>query len=173
MYRGVDPAAVDPEDYLAAGLEGHPAASESYVTLAEAYADAHKVDAALAEYDHALELTDDSASIHIARAELLWSADRHPQAVDEWKTALKDLRRLVDTRAVPESFWIDFAAIAKDLRERGLGVQFKPSLEAVLKQYIVKKGYYRSGELLRSAFEALSKPEVTDSSVSGEGLAFR
>jgi hypothetical protein len=156
----------DPEDYLAAELEAHPAATANYLALAGAYADANKVDSALAEYDHALEITDDRSSIHIAKAELLWSANRHPEAHVEWKTALAGLRRLVDTRAVPESFWIDFASIAADLRERGLGGQYKPELEAVLKPYIVKNGYYRSGELLHSALIALSKPEVPDAGLS-------
>jgi hypothetical protein len=161
VFRTLSPAA-DSEDYLAAELEAHPSATASYLELAGAYADANKVDAALAEYDHALEITDDRASIHIAKAELLWSANRHPEALAEWKTALVGLRRLVDTRAVPESFWIDFASIAADLRQRGLGTQFKPELEAVLKPYIVKNGEYRSGELLHSALIALSKPETPD-----------
>jgi tetratricopeptide (TPR) repeat protein len=169
VFRTLSPAA-DPEDYLAAELEAHPSVTASYLELASAYADAKKVDAALAEYDHALEITDDRASIHIAKAEQLWSANRHPEALAEWKTALTGLRRLVDTRAVPESFWIDFASIAADLRERGLGARFKPELEGVLKPYIVKNGEYRSGELLHSALIALSKPETPDAPADA-GLA--
>lgn len=176
LYRGLVSAAFgDAEDYLVAGLEEESGSSASYITLASAYADAKKIDAALAEYDHALELTNDSASIHIAKAELLWSADRHPQAhsqaIDEWKKALMDLRSLVDARAVPESFWIDFASVARDLRERGIGVQFKPELEAVLRPYIVKNGYYRSGELLHSALIAVSKPLAADAIDGEESLA--
>ncbi len=168
VYRGVVSAGSgDAEDYLAAGIEGYPGSSASYVTLAAAYADARKPDAALAEYDHALELTADSASIHVAKAELLWSADRRPQAIDEWKRALACLRILVDTRAVPESLWLDFASVANDLRERGLGEEFKPDMEAVLRPYIVKNGNYRSGELLHSALIALSKPETMDP-INGE-----
>ena len=168
VYRGLSGA--EAEDYLAAGLEGAPDSAASYVTLAHAYEDAKKVDAALAEYDHALEVTNDSASIHIEKAELLWNANRHPQAVDEWKAALVDLRRLVDTRAVPESFWIEFAGVARDLRERALGVQFKPELEAVLRPYIVKNGNYRSDELLHSALTAVSRPGAADAAAGEERL---
>ena len=170
VYREVAPGFGEAEDYVAAGLEAHPETEGSYVHLAEAYADAQRTDAALAEYDHALEIASDSASIHVAKAELLWQAGRHAPALVEWRTALVELRKQVDTRAVPESFWIDFAHVAEDLRERGLGMQFRPEIEAMLRPYIVKNGFYRSDELLRSALVALSKPIAADAS-GGDNLA--
>ena len=176
VYREMAPVGLgDAEDYVAAGLEAHPDASASYVALAQAYAEADKVDAALAEYDHALEITNDDASVHMAKAEVLWAAGRHPQAVEEWKVALQELRELVDTRAVPESFWIDFAHVADDLRTRGLGQQFKQELNGVLRPYIVKNGSYRSDELLHSASAAMSagageheagKPHIDEASAA-------
>ncbi len=118
----------DSEDFLAAGLEASPTNPQSYVELAQAYADAHNTQAALEQYSHALELDPNSAAIHRSMAVLLWSANRQPEAIVEWQKSLALLRQLVDVRAVPESFWVDFAAIATDAQSHSLGAQLRPAL---------------------------------------------
>jgi len=153
VYRNVAQSG-DPEDYLASGLEGNSSSPTSYVSLAEAYADAKDVPAALREYGHALELAPDTASIHCQMAVLLWSSGRKDEAVNHWKQALVILRNLVDTRVVPETFWIDFATIARDVHQYGILSQMQPSMDAALRAYIAKNGDYRSVELLHSAFIA-------------------
>jgi len=153
VYRNVAQSG-DAEDYLPSGLEGDSSSASSYVSLAEAYADAKDVPAALREYGHALELAPNTASIHRDMAFLLWSSGRKDEAVDHWKQALEILRKLVDTRVVPESFWIDFAAIAQDVHRRGIFSQLQPQMDALLRAYITKNGDYRSVELLHSAFFA-------------------
>jgi cellulose synthase operon protein C len=157
------PEAGDAEDYLASGLEGAPNATSSYVSLAEAYADAGDTPAAIREYGHALELAPATAAIHRDIAILLWPIGRkneaeREEAIGHWKQALEILRQLVDTRVVPESFWSDFAAIAGDFRSRGLTAQLRPQMDAVLKAYIAKNGDYRSAELLHSALIASTSP---------------
>ena len=159
VYRTIDPVPTqDPEDFLPANLEANSSAAASYIALAEAYRDADQPEAAVREYHHALELTPRTAAIHRAIAVTLWPADKpainQAEATDQWKAALSLLRALVDVRAVPESFWSDFAAIAGDLRARNLGPQFQPQMDAVLRAYITKNGDYRSAELLQSAFTA-------------------
>ena len=166
VYRTLAPTpAADPEDFLPAGLEARPTSPDSYVALAEAYADAHNTAAALDEYTHALELTPNSAAIHRSIALLLWSANRHPEAIAEWQQSLTLLRKLVDTRAVPESFWIDFAAIAQDAHDHNLGAQLRPAMDTILRAYITKNGNYRSAELLHSAYIALN-PAKPDAAVA-------
>lgn len=157
VYRTLSPGAADnPEDFLAAGLEASPTRMDSYLSLAQAYVDAHNAQAALEEYRHALELAPNSASIHRSIAVLLWSTNRHSEAIAEWQAALSLLRKLVDVRAVPESFWTDFAAIANDAQSNGIGAQLRPDMDIVLRAYITKNGNYRSSELLHSAYTALT-----------------
>jgi hypothetical protein len=148
----------DAEDYLASGLEGESSSASSYVSLAEAYADADDIPGALREYGHGLELAPATVAIHRDIAVLLWSSDRKEEALDQWKQALDLLRKQVNTRVVPESFWIDFAAIAQDVHQRRMFDQLRPQMDAVLRAYIAKNGDYRTVELLHSAFIAADTP---------------
>ena len=159
VYRTIAPVPEqDPEDFLPANLEANSSAVASYINLAETYRDVNQPEAAVREYNHALELTPRTASIHRAIAVTLWPVDtpatNKTEATDQWKTALALLRALVDVRAVPESFWTDFATITSDLYARNLGPQFQSQMDAVLRAYITKNGDYRSAELLQSAFTA-------------------
>lgn len=166
VFRTLSPntASADPEDDLPATLEASPAAAASYVDLARIYASSGDPAAALREYRHALELTPDSASIRRAIATTLWPLDKpasnKSEAIDQWKAALALLRALVDTRVVPESFWIDFMSIASDLHDRNLGTQLRPEMDTLLRAYIAKNGNYRSTELLQSALNSQPAPDA-------------
>jgi hypothetical protein len=158
----------DPEDFLSSGLEAQPTAPDSYIALGRAYADASRPDDAAREYHHALELTPRTPAIHRAIAVTYWPFSKPPtnrqEALDQWNAALSLLRGQVDLRAVPESFWIDFTAIAKDAHDRNLGTQLRPAMDTVLRAYIAKNGNYRSSELLHSAYIALS-PAGADAAI--------
>ena len=169
VYRTLAPTpADDPEDFLPAGLEAQPTAPDSYIALALAYADANQPDDAAREYHHALELTPRTPAIHRAIAITYWPAGKPPtnrqEAIDQWNAALNLLRAQVDLRVVPESFWIDFKAIAQDAHDRDLGTQLRPAMDIVLRAYIAKNGNYRSSELLHSAYIALS-PAGADAAI--------
>jgi cellulose synthase operon protein C len=169
VYRTLAPtSADDPEDFLPAGLEVEPTAADSFIALARAYADANHPDDAAREYHHALELTPRTPAIHRAIAVTYWPISKPPtnrrEALDQWNAALTLLRAQVDLRAVPESFWIDFTAIAQDAHDRDLGTQLRPAMGTVLRAYIAKNGNYRSSELLHSAYIALS-PAGADAAI--------
>jgi len=146
----------DPEDFLAAELENSVSA-ENFTELAKTYEATHKYDEAILEYRHVEELDDTDATPNVAIAELLWAQGKQDDALAEWGIALKKLRATVDTKAVPESFWTDFARIAKAAREHGLGEKLKPAMNDVLVAYIRKNSNYRATELLHSAAIALGK----------------
>jgi tetratricopeptide (TPR) repeat protein len=162
LFRTIAPtsASEDPEDFLPATLEASPTAASSYLTLAQAYADSNHPDDAAREYHHALELTPRVPAIHRSIALAYWPAGSSPsnrqEALDQWNAALSLLRAQVDLRAVPESFWIDFAAIAQDATARRLGSTLRPAMDTVLRAYIAKNGNYRSTELLQSAYLSLA-----------------
>ena len=164
VFRTLAPASPseDPEDYLPASLEASPTAAASYINLAETYANSGNPAAAVREYHYALEITPRTAAIHRAIAATLWPLDKpatdKPGALDQWQAALRLLRALVNTRVVPESFWIDFASIATDLHARDLGSQLRPEMDALLRAYIAKNGNYRTAELLQSALNSQASP---------------
>ena len=152
----------DPEDFLASQLELEHGSSTNYFELALAYADAHKYDAAITEYRHAEEIDGDDATPNVAIAETLCTEGKQADAVAEWNHALTKLRATVDVQAVPESFWTNFAAIAQDAHDRGLGEKLKPAMDTVLVAYIHKNADYRTMELLQSATLALGKPGAAE-----------
>jgi cellulose synthase operon protein C len=169
VYRTVAQAPnADPEDFLPSGLEAQPTAADSYIALGRAYADASHPDDAAREYHHALELAPRTPAVHRAIAIAYWPVDKPPfnqqEALDQWNAALSLLRSQVDVRAVPESFWIDFSAIAQDAHDRNLGAKLRPAMDTVLRAYSAKNGDYRSSELLHSAYIALS-PVGADAAV--------
>lgn len=158
VYRMLSPetewAQHDPEEFIAAGLEDNASSVNGYVNLARAYADAGKPAAALTEYGHALELASDSPAVRDAIAVINWKANDKDAAVAQWREAFAALNRIQDKGPAPESFWTAFAVMARHLSERKLAGQLHGEMDAVLRNYIARNGDYRSGELLRAAFEA-------------------
>jgi len=157
VYRTLAPekerVARDPEDMLAAGIEGNSSAGH-YAGLAQAYADAGNGQAALAEYRHVLELAPDSPAVRDAMALLEWQAGRHEAAVADWREALAALNRIQDKGAAPESFWSDFARIAEHASAHRVAAQLHSDMDTVLRTYLGRNGDYRSDELLKAAFNA-------------------
>ena len=150
----------DEEDFIAAGLEDDPANLASYEALAQAYADAGERAKALAEYREALQLSPHSAGIYDAMAEIEWAAGNRNGAIEDWKTALETLRRQVDARMVPESFWTDFSTIAGHLGDKKLASTLKPEMDSVVRAYIAKNRNYQSESLLQAAFSSLDDPQL-------------
>jgi len=167
VYRTLSPETEwpqrDPEDFLAAGIERAPSTA-NYVNLAQAYTDAGKGNAALAEYRHALELMPDSPAVYDAMAVLLWRVDKKDEATAQWREALAALNRIQNKGPAPESFWSGFALIAQHLSSRKLMMPLRADMEAVLRNYLARNGNYRSEELLKAAFLA--------SASSDEGVAW-
>ena len=153
----------DPEDFAASELE-HNADFANYVNLARTYADAEKIDAALVEYRHALELQPEAANLHDAMATLLWKAGRHNEAIAEWQSALALLRKTIDKQIVPDDFFTTTELVTRHAKEYGALPQLRASLTSLLKAYLAKNGSYRSNELLHAAFEAATN--------STDGLAW-
>jgi cellulose synthase operon protein C len=149
----------DEEDYIAGGLEDDPANLDSYEALAQAYADAGEREKALNEYREALQLDPHTAGIYDAMAEIEWKGGNRNGAIDDWKTALGILRRQVDVRAVPETFWTNFSTIAGHLGKKKLALTLKPEMDEVVRSYIAKNGSYQADSLLQAAFLSLDDPK--------------
>jgi len=148
----------NPEDYLPAMLEGTPARSDAYFTLADYYRDAGQLDAALEDFAHALELNSRRADAHDRRAQILWQQGKQDSAVKEWSLALAALRAQEDNSKVPPTFWTNLRAILENVGERKLLPQLRDDAERVVRTYVRRNGSYRAAPILRGALAAAGDP---------------
>ncbi len=150
----------DPEDFLPAQLEQSPATASGYITVAEYYADSGKLDRAVEDYDHTLELAPARADIHDRVAVLYWRQQKRTEAVAEWKTAFELLDAQVHQRVVPPSFWSTFGYVMNHIGNRHVAAELRPQSDAVLRDYVRQNGTYRVEELLRAGYTAVGDPQA-------------
>jgi tetratricopeptide (TPR) repeat protein len=148
----------NPEDYLPAALEGTPARSDAYFTLADYYREAGQLKNALEDFAHALELNSRRADAHDRRAQILWQQGKQDGAVKEWSLALKAFRNQEDSRSVPPTFWTNLRATLENIGERKLLPQLREDTERVVRTYVRRNGSYRAAPILRGALAAAGDP---------------
>jgi Tfp pilus assembly protein PilF len=148
----------NPEDYLPAMLEGTPARSDAYVTLADYYRDAGQLANALEDFAHAVELDSKRADAHDRMAQILWKQGKQDSAVKEWSLALKAFRTQEDSRSVPPAFWTSLRAALENIGERKLLPQLREDAERVVRTYVRRNGSYRAAPILRGALAAAGDP---------------
>lgn len=153
----------DPEDFLPAILEQSPATSSSYVTVAQYYADAGKLDRALADYAHTLELAPGRADIHDKMAMLLWRQKKRDEAVAQWKQALEMFDAQVNQRTIPTDFWENFRYTLNHIGNRHLMPELRPLVDTVLRDYVRHNGVYEANAILREAFVATGDAQAATS----------
>ncbi len=156
--RDPAPALPDAEDFLPAELEGSPTSPTRYLNLARTYAEAHNIDAAVAEYNHALELSPSDPAIEDEIATTLYRANRHDDALTHWHQALAILARMQQHAMYPESWFTSLETVTRHLGEYHLTATLRPELETILGPYLAKNGNYRSNELLKSIYLASATP---------------
>ena len=147
-----------PEDYLPALLEQSPATAAGYLALADYYAESGDTHSAISDYNHTLELIGGRADVLDRLAISYYKQGSRSEALAQWKLALSNLTRQIDSARVPESFWTDFARICDHLQTRHLFTPLKPDADAVLRAYLHRNGNYRSNAPLRSAYLAAGDP---------------
>ena len=148
----------NPEDYLPAMLEGTPASSDVYFTLADYYRDAGQLENALEDFAHVLELNSRRADAHDRRAQILWQQGKQDSAVKEWSLALAALRAQEDNSKVPPTFWTNLRAILENVGERKLLPQLRDDADRVVRTYVRRNGSYRAAPILRGALAAAGDP---------------
>ena len=94
----------NPEDYLPAMLEGTPARSDAYFTLADYYRDVGQLASALDDFAHAVELSSQRGDAHDRMAQILWQQGKQDEAIKEWSLALKAFRAQEDRPHGPAHF---------------------------------------------------------------------
>jgi hypothetical protein len=154
----------DAEGFLPAELEGAPTSPTSYLNLARTYTEAHNATAAVAEYNHALELSPSDPAIEDELAATLYLANRHDEALTHWRQSLAILSRMQQHAMYPESWFTSFETVTRHLGEYRVTANFRPQIEAILGPYLAKNGNYRSNELLKAVY--------TTSATPAEGASF-
>ena len=148
----------DAQDFLPAALEQSPGTANGYLELGDYYAESGDTRAAIAEYNHTLELQPERADIHDRLAVAYFKQGARAQAVAQWKLVFGALLRQVNSRRVPESFWTDFARACDHVRTQRVFAELKPDMDVLLRAYLRLNGSYRSNAILQSAFRAAGDP---------------
>jgi predicted Zn-dependent protease len=147
-----------PDDFLPAILEESPASSSGYLTLADYYAGAAQTKAAIADYDHTLELSPNRPDVYDSLALAYYKQGDRANALQQWKQAFATLTAQLNGARLPETFWADFGRTCDQLRTRHLFAELKPDADALLRMYLRRNGNYRSNALLHPAYLAFGDP---------------
>jgi tetratricopeptide (TPR) repeat protein len=148
----------NPDDFLPAILEASPASASGYLTLADYYAGAGDTRHAIAEYEHALELSPDLPEVYDNMAVAYYKQGDRAAALAQWKQAFATLSKQLDSKQVPESFWRDFGRTCDQLRTRHLFADLKSDSDAIVRNYLHRNGTWRSNAVLQPAYAAVGDP---------------
>ena len=144
----------NPEDYLPAMLEGTPARSDAYFTLADYYRDVGQLPSALEDFAHALELNSQRGDAHDRMAQILWQQGKQDGAIKEWSLALKALRAQEDNRTVPPAFWADLRLTLENIGQRKLLAPLRDDADRVVRTYVRRNGSYRAAPIFHGVMAA-------------------
>jgi tetratricopeptide (TPR) repeat protein len=142
------------ESYLEAELEHTPESANAYAQLADYSAEAGRADAALADYQHSLDLKSDQPAVLDKIAAIEWKQGRQADALAAWQLAVKRLAAEMDARHVPESFWGDFAQVLGYVSAHGQYAAIKDPVDAMLRVYLARNGVYLVEPLLEAGYKA-------------------
>ena len=146
------------EDFLPAIVEESPASASGYLTLADYYAGAGDTRHAIADYNHALELSPNRPDVYDSLAVAYYEQGDRAAALGQWKQALSVLSAQLNGSHIPETFWADFGRTCDQLAARQLFGESKPDADTILRTYLRRNGNYRSNALLHSAYAASGDP---------------
>ena len=146
------------EYFLPATLEQSPASAAGYLALGDYYAEIGDTRAAIADYNHTLELQPGRADIHDRLAIVYFKQGARREAIAQWKLFFSALVRQINSGHVPESFWADFGRTCDHIRTRRIFAEVKPDVDTLLRAYLHLNGNYRSNAPLQSAFLAAGDP---------------
>jgi hypothetical protein len=142
------------DDYLESELEHTPSISEPYLRLADYSAGMNRPDAALADYQHTLDLKRNQPAVLDSIATLQWIQGHHTEALAAWSEAVKRLAEEMDARRVPETFWGDFARVLANITAHNQFDSVHQPVDAMLRIYIARNGDYRTEPLLEAGYHA-------------------
>jgi tetratricopeptide (TPR) repeat protein len=148
----------DAEDFILAGLEESPATAANYLNLADYYMANGEPKRAIEEYNHTLDLAPSRADVHDDLAIAYYQQGDRVAALEQWKLALAELLKQINSSHVPDTFWHDFGSTCDELRTRHLFAELKPDVESAIRTYLRHNGNWRSNAVLKPAYLAVGDP---------------
>ncbi len=145
------------EDYLESELELTPASAKAYLQLADYSKETKRAEAALADYQHSLDLNHDQPAVLDSIASLQWDQGDHAEPLAAWSDAVKQLAAEMDARHVPESFWGDFDRVLANISAHHQYDTVRQQVDAMLRTFIARTGEYRTEPLLKAGYRANDK----------------
>jgi predicted Zn-dependent protease len=146
------------EDFLPSELERTPGNPDAYLRLADYSATTKRAPAALADYQHSLDLRPDQPAVLDSIALLQWNAGNHSEALAAWSIAVKRLAEEMDARHVPETFWSDFGRVLESIKAHDQFESVRQAVDAMLRIYVARNGNYRVEPLLEDGYRANGNP---------------
>ncbi len=137
-YR-MQPAA---EDYLPAGLEANPAASDAYVALGDSYRNMKQPARAVREYRYALQLSPDRADIYDRLALVAIVTNERAQAIADWRRAFEILAARVEKGPLPPDYWQTAQKILTHMNQLHATAELKRDADNMLRAYARRNGAY-------------------------------
>ena len=141
-------------EFLESELEHTPGSAGAYRQLAEHSSSVQRIDAALADYRHSLDLNPDQPAVLDCIAKLEWDEGHQAEALAAWSDAVKALAAEMDARHVPESFWRDFESVLDSIVAHHQYESVRQPVDAMLRIYIARNGEYMTESLLRAGYHA-------------------
>ncbi len=120
--------------------------------MADYYSAAGNNSGAIADYEHALEISPDQPAVYDSVALAYYKQADRVAALAQWKKALTVLSKQLNSARVPESFWRDFGRTCDQLRTRHLFAELKPETDAIVRDYLRHNGTWMSNAVLHSAY---------------------
>jgi cellulose synthase operon protein C len=142
------------EDYLESELEVTPGSAGAYLHLADYSNSIKRADAALADYQHSLDLSPDQPAVLDSIATLQWDQGHRTEALAAWNDAVKQLAAEMDARRVPEMFWTDFGRVLDSISVHHEYDTIRQQVDDMLRIYIARNGEYRIEPLLEAGYRA-------------------
>jgi hypothetical protein len=131
-----------------------PGNPDAYLRLADYSATTKRAPAALADYQHSLDLRPDQPAVLDGIAVLQWNAGNHSEALAAWSLAVKRLAEEMDARHVPETFWSDFERVLESIKAHDQFESVRQPVDAMLRIYVARNGDYRVEPLLKAGYRA-------------------
>lgn len=141
------------QNYLPASLEANPAASNSYVELADTLADLKQPARSAQLCRDALQLSPERADIYDRLALLAVAGNRRAEAIADWRHAFELLAARVEKGPLPPDYWPTAQDLFAHVNRAHAIDELKPAADSMLRIYAQRNGAYQWEPFLAGIFD--------------------
>jgi tetratricopeptide (TPR) repeat protein len=145
--------AVDAQDFMPASLEANPAASDSYVSLADSLTELKQPTRAAQLYREALQLSPERADVYDRLALLALAGNQRAEAIAGWRRAFQILAARVEKGALPPTYWPTARRVLAHVNRANAMGELKSEADSMLRSYAKRNGTYEFKPFLAGIFD--------------------